>query len=128
MHADVIIPNRGGTGFAHVTIDAGRVQSVSGDQLTITEGTPKATYKTVTLTIPASAVVRRNWASAKLSDLQPGDRVRVRVGPRATFVNANDAKHALAGRGRGFRRFGGPDGAPPPGGPPPGGPLPGGTP
>ena len=35
-------------GFANVTFERGKVDSVSGQQLTITEGTPKASYKTVT--------------------------------------------------------------------------------
>ena len=35
-------------GFANVTFQRGKVDSVSGQQLTITEGTPKASYKTVT--------------------------------------------------------------------------------
>lgn len=129
IHGEFVVPNQAGTGFDTVKMDNGKVKSVSGDQLTITEGTDKATYKTVTLTIPSNARVRRNWSSAKLSDLQPGDRVHVLVGPRGTFVGANDAKHMFPGPGRGFRRFRGPgpDG-PPPGPPGPDGPPPGGMP
>ena len=130
VHGEFVVPNQSGTRFDNVTIDNGRIKSVSGDQLTITEGTDKATYKTVTLTIPSNAVVRRNWTSAKLSDLKAGDRVHVLVGPRGTFVGANDANHTFPGPGRGFRHFRGqgPDGPPGPGGPggpPPGGPPPG---
>src|SRR4051812_49116255 len=53
VHAELVVPDRQG-GFQTVTFDRGTVESVSGDQLTIKEGTPKATYKTITLTIPSS--------------------------------------------------------------------------
>jgi hypothetical protein len=134
VHGQLVVPNQSGTGFDNVTIDEGKVKSVSGDQLTVTEGTDKATYKTVTLTIPSNAVVRRNWSSAKLSDVRPGDRVHVLVGPRGTFVGANDSNHTFPGPGRGWRHFRGPgpDGPPGPPGPPgpggPGGPPPPGMP
>src|SRR6476620_6254804 len=59
VRAELVVPDRQG-GFKTVTLDRGTVDSVSGDQLTIKEGTPKATYKTVTLTIPSDAKVRRN--------------------------------------------------------------------
>ena len=128
VHGQLVVPNSAGTGFDTVTIDNGKLKSLSGNQLTITEGTPKATYKTVTLTIPSNAVVRRNWSAAKLSDLQAGDEVHVLVGPRGTFVNANDSKHQFLGPAgfRRFRGFHGPDG--PPGPPPPGAPGPDGPP
>jgi hypothetical protein len=129
VHGELVVPNRAGTGFDTVTIDNGKFKSLSGNQLTITEGTQKATYKTVTLTIPSNAVVRRNWSPAKLSDLRAGDEVHVLVGPRGTFVSARDAKHQFMGpegamrKFRGFRGFRGPGGGPP--GPPPGAPGPG---
>lgn len=119
VHGELVVPNQAGTGFDNVTMDNGIVKSVSGDQLTITEGTAKATYKTVDLTIPSNARVRRNWAKASLSDLKAGDRVHVIVGPRGTFVGANDAQH----QPRFHRGFRGPGGPPPPDGPGgPGGP------
>jgi hypothetical protein len=76
-------------------MDRGSFSSLSGDQLTITEGTKSATYKTVTLTIPSGATVRRNEAQAQLSDLKAGDEVNVLQGPKSTVVIANDAQHQL---------------------------------
>ena len=69
VHADVVVATK--SGFATVTIDRGFVQSVSGQQLTIQEGTKNATYKTVTLTVPSNAKVRDNRRSAALSAPSP---------------------------------------------------------
>jgi hypothetical protein len=76
-------------GFANVTFERGRVDSVSGQRLTIAEGTPKATYKTVTVTDPANAVVRDNRQKAALSDVTAGQRVLVLTGPKRTYVIAH---------------------------------------
>jgi hypothetical protein len=92
VHSDAVVPNEKG-GFDTVTMDRGAFSSLSGNQLTITEGTKTATYKTVTLTIPSSATVRRNGEAAKLSDLKSGDTVMVMQSPKATVVAANDAQH-----------------------------------
>ncbi len=78
-------------GFATVTIDRGFVQSVSGQQLTIREGTKKATYKTVTLTIPSNAKVRENRQASTLSALTAGQRVAVVQAPQRTWVIARSA-------------------------------------
>jgi hypothetical protein len=75
-------------GFANVSFERGKVDSVSGQQLTLTEGTPKASYKTVTVTIPADAVVRDNRQTASLSDLTAGQRVIVITAPKRTYVIA----------------------------------------
>lgn len=75
-------------GFATVSFERGRVDSISGRRLTIAEGTPKATYKTVTVTIPADAVVRDNRQKATLSAVKPGQRVIVVTAPRRTHVIA----------------------------------------
>lgn len=77
VHSVEIVSNRAGDGFDTVTQDSGTVKSVAGDSLTITEGTDKATYGTPTLTIPAGATVERNFKTAKLADLHPGDHVEV---------------------------------------------------
>ena len=77
VHSVQVVPNKAGDGFDTVTEDSGAVKSASGDKLTITEGTDKATYATPTLTIPADATVQRNGESAKLSDIQTGDHVDV---------------------------------------------------
>lgn len=79
-------------GFETVTLSRGFVQSVSGQQLTIREGTRKATYKTVTLTIPSNAVVRDNRQVSKLSALASGQRVSVVQGPKRALVVARTIK------------------------------------
>ena len=90
VHAELVVPDRQG-GFKTVTLDRGTVESVSGDQLTLKEGTPKATYKTITLTIPSDAKVKRNGDDASLSDLQAGDLVAVVTTGDKTFVKARAA-------------------------------------
>ena len=87
VHGTVVVRTRGG--FATVTFDRGTVNSVNGQQLTMTEGTAKATYKTVTLTIPSTARVRDNRQQVTLSDLKAGQRVIVVQAPRQTFVVAH---------------------------------------
>jgi hypothetical protein len=119
VHAELVVPNKDGTGFETVTMDDGTFKSLSGDQLTITEGTKSATYKDVTLTIPSDAKVQRNFDDAKLSDLKDGDHVHVGQSPEGTFVFAVDDAHAKQGPpdGRGFHVHA--DGPPPPGAPAP---------
>jgi hypothetical protein len=95
VHADAVVPVAGG-GFAAATLDRGFVSSVSGNDLTVREGTRKATYKTVTLSIPAGATIRLDRKPAQLADLRAGDRVRVLHGPKRTRVAAFDAKSAAA--------------------------------
>ena len=79
-------------GFATVTFQRGKVDSVSGQQLTLTEGTRKASYKTVTVTIPANAVVRDNRRKATLSAVKAGQRVLVLAAPKRTYVIARTPK------------------------------------
>ncbi|MGI8904728.1 MAG: hypothetical protein ACR2IP_13990 [Solirubrobacteraceae bacterium] len=86
VHGDLVVKTK--TGFATATFDRGVVQSVSGQQLTLKEGTKKATYKTVTLTIPANARVRDNRQKATLADVKPGQRARVVALPKRTIVVA----------------------------------------
>jgi hypothetical protein len=90
VQGDAVVATK--NGFASVTLNRGFVQSVSGQQLTIREGTKKATYKTVTLTIPSGAKVRDNGKSGSLSELTSGQRVGVVKGPNQTWVIARDAK------------------------------------
>lgn len=107
VHGVEVVPNKGGDGFDTVTDDSGTVKSVSGDTLTIVEGTDKATYATPAVTIPAGATVQRNFQPAKLADIQPGDHVDVRSDSDGTTnVMAMDAAHwppkppSLAGCGK----------------------------
>jgi hypothetical protein len=93
VHSEAVVPNKAGDGFITVTTDGGTVKSVSGDELTITEGTKTLTYKDVTITIPSGATVYRNGAAATLSDVQAGDHVRVSRSSDGTFVDAFDSQH-----------------------------------
>jgi hypothetical protein len=118
VHSEMVIPTKSGDDFETVTQDSGKVKSVSGDQLTITEGTEQATYKTVTLDVPSDAKVIRKGEKADLGDLQQGDQVHVSQSPENTFVFAADFEFAKK-----LRKHGG---LPPPpgvGGLPPGLPL-----
>ena len=105
VHADAVVLNKAGNGFITQTEDSGKVKSVSGDKLTVTEGVRNVTYKDVTLTIPSNATILRNFAKAQLGDLKAGDFVHVSQSSEGTFVLASDASH---GPGRG--RFGPHDG------------------
>jgi hypothetical protein len=87
VHGSVVVRTKSGS--ATVTFDRGTVDSVNGQQLTMTEGTAKASYKTVTLTIPSTARVRDNRQKATLSDLKAGQRVIVVQAPKQTFVIAH---------------------------------------
>jgi hypothetical protein len=90
VHAEEVVLNKAGTAFITETEDSGTVSSVSGDQLTIKEGTATVTYKTVTLTIPSDATIYRNGAKAALSDVKAGDHVRVSSSSDGTTVVAGD--------------------------------------
>jgi hypothetical protein len=92
VHSEMVVPNKGGDDFITVTQDSGKVDSVSGDQLTITEGTEDATYKTVTLDIPSDAKVLRNGKEVALGDLKTGDQVHVSQSPQDSFVFATDSE------------------------------------
>jgi hypothetical protein len=90
VHGNLVVKTS--SGFQNVTFDRGFVQTVSGQQLTIREGTKNATYKTVALTIPSNATVRDNHATATLGDVHAGQHVLVVQGPNRTLVIARDAK------------------------------------
>lgn len=87
VHGQFVIHTK--AGFRTVTVDRGVVDSISGQQLKITEGTPKATYKTVTLTIPANARVRDDKQKSSLSSVKAGQRVLVVTAPKRTLVIAH---------------------------------------
>jgi hypothetical protein len=74
--------------------ERGTVRSVSGQQLTLAEGSTKATYKTVTLTIPADAHVSDNGQKSTLSSVTDGQRAVVVTGPQNTFVFAHTPRTA----------------------------------
>ena len=83
---------RTASGFANVTFERGKVDAVNGQRLTIAEGTRQATYKTVTVTVPAGAMVRDNRQTATLSDVKPGQRALVLTAPKRTYVIARTPK------------------------------------
>jgi hypothetical protein len=88
VHAEAVVPKADGT-FATWTYDRGKVDSVTGSDLKLTEGTAKATYRTVTLTIPSTARIRVNGRKAALSDVKAGQRVQVVQTPKLTLVAAH---------------------------------------
>ena len=88
VHGSVVLATAGGK-FQTATFDRGKVVSVSGDQLTVQDGTRNAGYGSpVTITIPSNATIRDNRRSASLSSLKPGQRVAVLQGPARTWVVA----------------------------------------
>jgi hypothetical protein len=90
VEGQLVVPTK--TGFATVSFQRGVVDSVSGQQLTLTEGTRTASYKTVTVTIPAGARVRDDRQVASLGSLTRGQRVLVVHAPKRTFVIAHTPK------------------------------------
>jgi hypothetical protein len=82
------------TGWATVGYARGTVEGVSGQQLTLNEGTKKASYKTVTMTIPTAAKVRVNGKPSSLSAVTAGERAIVLTLPKRTVVIAHTPKSA----------------------------------
>ena len=118
VHAEAVVLNKAGTAFITVTEDNGKVKSVSGRDVTITEAIGSVTYKDVTISLPADAKILRNVKTAKADDLKANDRIHVSQSSDGTFVFAADASFRPGpGMGRGHHRGPGP-GGPPPGGPP----------
>ncbi len=107
VHAEVVVLNKAGTAWITVTEDNGTFSSLSGDQLTITEGTKAVPYKTVTLTIPADAKVIRNGKTAKLTDFVANDHIHVMQSSEGTIVIGGDEKPVFDGP---FGKGGGPKG------------------
>jgi hypothetical protein len=101
VHEDAVVLNKAGTAFINATEDSGSVVSVSGDQLTIKEGTKSVTYKTLTLTIPSGTTIKRNGSTAQLSELKAGDHVHVTKSSDGTTVFADDGTHRPMGPGHG---------------------------
>jgi hypothetical protein len=79
-------------GFEQATVARGTVQSTSGNQLTLAEGTRTATYKTVTFTLPSKLVVRDNRRRSTLSGLSQGQRALVIILPNRAVVVAHTPK------------------------------------
>ncbi|HLI59128.1 MAG TPA: hypothetical protein VKV21_05635 [Solirubrobacteraceae bacterium] len=92
VHATLTVRTR--DGFRTVTINRGTVDSVSGDTLTMTDGTRRRRDRRVTLTIPSDARVRNDRSPASLSSLTAGERVVVVQLPKRTIVRAHAPKRA----------------------------------
>ena len=122
VHETAVVLNKKGDGFITVTSDSGTVKSVSGNDVTITEGSGKVTYKDATVTIPSGATVYRNGKKAAVGDLAKGDFIHVSSSSEGTFVMASD-KTLRGPFGRDGDHHFGPGGKGPMGGP--GGPMPG---
>ena len=91
VDGSVVLATKGG--YATVKFERGTVKSVSGRQLTLAEGrAKKASYKTVTLTIPTGARVRDDRHQATLADVKPGQRATVIQAPKRTLVIARTAR------------------------------------
>lgn len=87
VSASVVVSNGHGQ-FATVSLVRGTLVSISGSSLTVREGTARSSYKTVTLSLPADAVVRIAHARSSLSALSAGEHVLVIQGPKRTLVAA----------------------------------------
>jgi hypothetical protein len=87
VSAQLVVATR--KGFVKVDVARGEVKSVSANQLTLAEGTRRATYKTVTLTLPPGTRVRDNRRPATLSQISPGQRALVIRGPHRALVIAH---------------------------------------
>ncbi len=92
VHGTAVVHTK--AGFVTVTYDRGVVDSVSGDQIQLTEGTPKATYKTVTLTVPSDVTVRDNGQKSTMSSITAGQRAIVVQLPTRTVVVARTPRQA----------------------------------
>jgi hypothetical protein len=88
-----VVPARGGR-FTSVSIERGTLVRVTTQQLTLREGTRRASYETVTLAVGPNATVRLSRRPSTLGALSPGDRVAVVQGPRKTLIAARPAASA----------------------------------
>jgi hypothetical protein len=111
VHAEEVVLDRAGKAFVTETEDSGKIASVSGRDVTITEGIGSVTYKDATITLPSDATIERNGKTATVDDLKVGDRIQVTRSSDGVSVRAGDASFR-PGPGRDGDRHG-----PPPGGP-----------
>ena len=115
VHSVSVQLNEAGTAFVTVTRDEGTVKAISGNEITVHEGTATVTYQDAAITVPDGATITRNDATAALADIKVGDRISISTSSDGTYVRADDPTFRPAG-GRGHGRFGGP---PPPADPNP---------
>jgi hypothetical protein len=92
VSGDVVVDTK--QGFKTISFERGTVDSVSGDQMTITEGGAKASQRQETVTVPSTVHVRDNGKKASMSSVSAGQRVLVLTLPKRTVVVARTPKHA----------------------------------
>jgi hypothetical protein len=80
--------------FSTLSIERGTLVSVSGQSLTLNEGSRRYTYKSATLSLPSDVKVRLSHQISSLSALAAGDLVEVVQGPKRTAVIARPPKSA----------------------------------
>ncbi len=86
-----VVPTGGGK-FATVSIARGVLVDTASNAVTLREGTPRATYKTVTLPLGADTRVRLSEQRSSIGALSAGDRVTVIEGPHGTTIVARPSK------------------------------------
>src|SRR4051794_25724293 len=86
VHVEAVVLDKAGKSWITETSDSGKVKSVSGNDVTITEGTDSVPYKDVTVTVPDGATVIRNGAKSAVGDLKDRDFVHVANSSDGTFV------------------------------------------
>jgi hypothetical protein len=94
VSGDVVVDTK--QGFQTISFERGTVDSVSGDQITLTEGGPKAAQRQATVTVPATVHVRDNGRQASMSSVSAGQRVIVLTLPKRTVVVARTPGHATS--------------------------------
>jgi hypothetical protein len=94
VSGDIVVDTK--DGFQTITFERGTVDSVSGDQLTITEGSPKAGQRQETITVPSTAHVRDNGKTASMSSVSDGQHVIVLTLPDRTVVLARTPAHTAS--------------------------------
>lgn len=90
VHSVSVQLDNAGTAFITVTRDEGTVTALSGNDITLHEGTATVAYKDVTVTVADGATVTRNDATAALTDIKVGDRVSISSSSEGTEVRAYD--------------------------------------
>jgi hypothetical protein len=78
-----------------LTIDTGVIVVVSGDTITIEEGSDGKGYKKVDVTIPADADISRDTQAVGLGDLKTGDETMITRSDYGTEVVAFHDEHVL---------------------------------
>jgi hypothetical protein len=87
VQAQLVVATR--RGFVRVSLLRGTVRSIAGRRLTLLVGTRRASYRTVTVSLPARTRVRDNHERSTLSALRPGQRALIIRAPHRALVIAH---------------------------------------